>query len=225
MRRVALVLIGCVTASFAVLAALILWLGWMFGIAVGPASQPWWSLCTSPSSAHGNDVGGPPTQRPEIRCPATTCCAQRRPRPLAPSRSMPLLETSPLARSDRLRAKWLVQLRLDRQRRSAEHRPDRSKAPRPLRGRPHPDAPRIRTPGRGDRRRTPILSGGDADTWCLLVEPTAEGRTRLVSRWRQDWPKSFGTFVWTLISDPGAFVMERKMLRTIRSLAEPRRVD
>lgn len=68
-----------------------------------------------------------------------------------------------------------------------------------------------------------ILSGGDADTWCLLVEPTPEGRSRLVSRWRQDWPKSFGTFVWTLLSDPGAFVMEWKMLRTIRRLAEEQR--
>ena len=69
-----------------------------------------------------------------------------------------------------------------------------------------------------------ILSGGDADTWCLLVVPTPEGRSRLVSRWRQDWPKSFGTFVWTLVSDPGAFVMERRMLRTIRRLAEEQRV-
>lgn len=65
-----------------------------------------------------------------------------------------------------------------------------------------------------------ILSSGDADTWCLLVQPRPEGRTRLISRWRQDWPKSIGTYLWTLISDPGAFVMERKMLRTIRTLAE-----
>lgn len=69
-----------------------------------------------------------------------------------------------------------------------------------------------------------ILSGGDADTWCLLVRPTPDGRTRLVSRWRQDWPKNIGTFVWTLVSDPGAFVMEQKMLRTIRRLAEEQRV-
>lgn len=67
-----------------------------------------------------------------------------------------------------------------------------------------------------------ILSGGETDTWCLLVEPT-DGRSRLVSRWRQDWPNSFGTFVWTLVSDPGAFIMEQKMLRTIRSLAEEQR--
>ena len=57
---------------------------------------------------------------------------------------------------------------------------------------------------------------------ALIVEPTPEGRSRLVSRWRQDWPKSIGTFIWSLISDPGAFVMEQKMLRTIRTLAERR---
>lgn len=68
-----------------------------------------------------------------------------------------------------------------------------------------------------------ILSGGDADTWCLLVEPTPEGRSRLVSRWRQDWPKGFGTFIWTMLADPGAFIMESKMLRTIRRLAEEQR--
>jgi hypothetical protein len=68
-----------------------------------------------------------------------------------------------------------------------------------------------------------ILSGGDVDTWCLLVEPTPDGRSRLVSRWRQDWPKSFGTFIWTLLSDPGAFVMEWKMLRTLERLAEEQR--
>jgi hypothetical protein len=65
-----------------------------------------------------------------------------------------------------------------------------------------------------------IVSGGDTDSWCLLVEPTADGRTRLISRWRQDWPKSFGTRLWVAIVDPGAFVMEQKMLRTVRDLAE-----
>ena len=65
-----------------------------------------------------------------------------------------------------------------------------------------------------------ILSSGEADTWCLLVEPRPGGCTRLISRWRLDRPKSIGTYVWTLIADPGAFVMEQKMLRTIRALAE-----
>jgi hypothetical protein len=65
-----------------------------------------------------------------------------------------------------------------------------------------------------------IVSGGETDSWCLLVEPTTDHRTRLVSRWKQDWPKSAGTYVWIALSDPGAFLMEQKMLRRIRDLAE-----
>jgi hypothetical protein len=67
-----------------------------------------------------------------------------------------------------------------------------------------------------------IVSGGETDSWCMLVEPTYDGRTRLISRWRQDWPKSVGTYVWIALSDPGAFLMEQKMLRRIRALAEGR---
>jgi hypothetical protein len=65
-----------------------------------------------------------------------------------------------------------------------------------------------------------IVSGGETDSWCLRVEPTHDGRTRLISRWRQDWPKSAGTYIWIALADPGAFVMEQKMLRRIRDLAE-----
>lgn len=65
-----------------------------------------------------------------------------------------------------------------------------------------------------------VLSGGDNDTWCLLIQALPDGRSRLLSRWRQDWPKTLGTRVWTMVCDPGAFVMEQKMLRTIRDLSE-----
>lgn len=65
-----------------------------------------------------------------------------------------------------------------------------------------------------------VLSGGDNDTWCLLIQALPDGRSRLLSRWRQDWPKTLGTKVWTMVCDPGAFVMEQKMLRTIRDLSE-----
>jgi hypothetical protein len=65
-----------------------------------------------------------------------------------------------------------------------------------------------------------IVSGGEMDSWCLLVEPTPDGRTRLISRWRQDWPKSAGTHVWIALSDPGGLLMEQRMLRRIRDLAE-----
>jgi hypothetical protein len=40
-----------------------------------------------------------------------------------------------------------------------------------------------------------IVSRGEADSWCLLVELTPDGRTRLISRWRQDWPKTASTYV------------------------------
>jgi hypothetical protein len=65
-----------------------------------------------------------------------------------------------------------------------------------------------------------IVSGGETDSWCLRVEPTPDRRTRLISRWRQDWPKSAGTYIWIALSEPGAFVMEQKMLRRIRDLAK-----
>jgi hypothetical protein len=64
-----------------------------------------------------------------------------------------------------------------------------------------------------------LLSAGDADTWCLLVRPTADGGTRLISRWRQDWAKGAAASAWAAIADPGAFVMERKMLLTLRERA------
>ena len=68
-----------------------------------------------------------------------------------------------------------------------------------------------------------ILSAGETDSWCLAVDRMHDGRTRLLSRWRQDWPKNVATLAWTAVTDPGAFLMEQKMLRTIRSLAEAHR--
>ena len=65
-----------------------------------------------------------------------------------------------------------------------------------------------------------IVSSGSSDSWCLMIEPTPSGKTRLISRWRQDWPRNPATYVWTMLADPGAFVMEQKMLRTVRDLAE-----
>jgi hypothetical protein len=64
-----------------------------------------------------------------------------------------------------------------------------------------------------------IVSRGDADAWTLFVEPMDAG-CRLISRWRLDWPKSVGTLIWTAIADPGAFVMERKMLLRLKAFAE-----
>jgi hypothetical protein len=58
-----------------------------------------------------------------------------------------------------------------------------------------------------------------AGVWCLALYPTAGG-CRLVSRWRVDWPLTPATAFWILLSDPGAFIMERKLLKGIRSRAE-----
>jgi hypothetical protein len=83
----------------------------------------------------------------------------------------------------------------------------------------------LMVPGMGPRVRAIepnrwILSGDETGTWCLALYPTPEGSTRLVSRWRQDWPITPATAFWILISDPGAFIMERKMLKGIKERAE-----
>src|ERR671919_118121 len=84
----------------------------------------------------------------------------------------------------------------------------------------------VMVPGMGPRVRAiepnRYILGGDkeAGTWCLAVFRTPEGATRLVSRWRQDWPITPASAFWILISDPGAFIMERRMLRGIKQRAE-----
>jgi hypothetical protein len=66
-----------------------------------------------------------------------------------------------------------------------------------------------------------LLSGDqESGTWCLALYPRGDGSTRLVSRWRQNWTLTPATAFWILISDPGAFVMERKMLKGIKARAE-----
>jgi hypothetical protein len=84
----------------------------------------------------------------------------------------------------------------------------------------------LMVPGIGPRVRAidpyRFLLCGDEEggTWCLGLYPDGERRTRLVSRWRVDWPLTPATAFWILISDPGAFVMERRMLLGIRKRAE-----
>ena len=64
-----------------------------------------------------------------------------------------------------------------------------------------------------------VLSSGEADSWCMALYPTGAG-TRLVSRWRAAWPRSMATLIWIAVSDPGSFIMERKMLMGIKLRAE-----
>jgi hypothetical protein len=80
-------------------------------------------------------------------------------------------------------------------------------------------------PGMGPRVRdiqpNRYLVAGDDEggTWCLALYPTAQG-CRLVSRWRMHWPLTPATAFWILLSDPGAFIMERRMLIGVRDRAE-----
>jgi hypothetical protein len=83
----------------------------------------------------------------------------------------------------------------------------------------------LMVPGMGPRVREIApnrhLVAGDleAGTWCLALRPTPGG-ARLVSRWRVRWRMTPATFFWILLSDPGAFVMERRMLKGIKARAE-----
>ena len=63
-----------------------------------------------------------------------------------------------------------------------------------------------------------VLEDGST-SWCLALYPD-DGSTRLVSRWRPKFEKTPATFLMTTLSEPGTFIMEQKMLRTIRDRVE-----
>ena len=225
MRRVALILIGCVVVSLMMLAALIIWLGLLLGIVVGlgaaafvvasyvilvgPWQRRWGSTGEEVRRAMPGDELLPPGAHSTTR--AITINA-------TPRDVFPWLLQIGYGRGGWYSYDWI-----DNDGKRSVDRIDPA-LQRLAVGDRIPMLPDFGPVVREIQTDHHILSGGDADTWCLLVEPISDGRSRLVSRWRQDWPKTFGTYVWTLISDPGAFVMEQKMLRTIRTLAE-RSVD
>ena len=57
-------------------------------------------------------------------------------------------------------------------------------------------------------------------SWCLAVEPLGRHSCRLISRWRARWHITPASALWIALSDPGAFIMERKMLLGIKARAE-----
>ncbi len=59
-------------------------------------------------------------------------------------------------------------------------------------------------------------------TWLLYLDEQPDGTTRLISRNRLDYaPQTFGLkLVWVVFTDPIGCVMSRKMLLTIKRLAE-----
>ncbi len=61
---------------------------------------------------------------------------------------------------------------------------------------------------------------GDA-SWAMVLQDQGNGTTRMIFRQRQQVAPGFANFVtWRVIVDPLSFVMEQKMMRTIRDLAE-----
>jgi hypothetical protein len=57
-------------------------------------------------------------------------------------------------------------------------------------------------------------------SWCLAVEPLGRHSCRLISRWRASSHITPASALWIALSDPGTFIMERKMLLGIKARAE-----
>lgn len=80
---------------------------------------------------------------------------------------------------------------------------------------------------RGDTRQDPgaipTMNPGDffAVTWGVYLFPGPNQSTRLVERWRADWNASAQNWLFMhIFLEPGAFLMERKMLLGIKQRAE-----
>ena len=67
-----------------------------------------------------------------------------------------------------------------------------------------------------------VLEDGST-SWCLALHPMEGGGTRLVSRWRPKFDITPATMLMIALSEPGTFIMEQKMLRTIRDRVESAR--
>jgi hypothetical protein len=76
--------------------------------------------------------------------------------------------------------------------------------------------------------RALVLQAADPKTgvpapasWVFILNEQADGTTRLIVRSRNQFEPSIGNFIlWRMITEPVSFVMERKMLRSIKELAE-----
>ena len=69
----------------------------------------------------------------------------------------------------------------------------------------------------------PNMKPGDylAVSWGFYLDERPDGTTRLVERWLSDWNDSLQNRVfYRLFLEPGAFIMERKMLLGIKERAE-----
>lgn len=74
-----------------------------------------------------------------------------------------------------------------------------------------------------DADAIPTMNPGDflAVTWAWYLTPVDEQTTRIVERWRCDWNASPQNWLFMRVFlEPGAFIMERKMLLGIKKRAE-----
>lgn len=70
-----------------------------------------------------------------------------------------------------------------------------------------------------ERSIVSVLEDGST-SWCLALYPAATGGARLVSRWRPNFDVTPATVAMIALTEPGTFIMEQKMLRTIRDRVE-----
>jgi hypothetical protein len=68
--------------------------------------------------------------------------------------------------------------------------------------------------------RTLVAAADDrTSSWCLQLVPEGSS-TRLISRWRNHFKVTLASALMIALTDPGSFIMEQKMLRTIRDRVE-----
>lgn len=69
----------------------------------------------------------------------------------------------------------------------------------------------------GDPRTKEPASG----SWTFVLQERPDGTTRLISRQRVDYVPGVATFLlWRVFTEPLSFVMEQRMLRTLKERAE-----
>lgn len=82
-----------------------------------------------------------------------------------------------------------------------------------------------RQPGEGE---APPMKPGEflAVTWGFYLFEREDSTTRFIERWKMDWnPSPVNTFFYRLFLEPGAFLMERKMMLGIKQRAEARQAQ
>jgi len=71
-----------------------------------------------------------------------------------------------------------------------------------------------------DRDHALVAAADDgSSSWCLELYER-DGATRLLSRWRNRWEATPATAIVIAMSDPGAFIMEQRILREIKRRVE-----